>query len=156
MIEINNLTTELLDERFFRQCVKIVFDNEKKKDIDLSVAFVNPDEIKQINKKYRNKNKITDVLSFGEFEFMESSAKSHKDFEKFLKFAEIIICIEQVKKNSAKFNLIFNEEIARVFIHGILHILGYVHEKNYKQAKIMKEKENYYLSLCVKALSRKK
>ncbi|MEA3296003.1 MAG: rRNA maturation RNase YbeY [Patescibacteria group bacterium] len=148
MIEINNLTEEFLDEKFFRQCALMILKNEKKKDIDLSIAFVDANEIKRVNKKYRNKNKTTDVLSFGEFEFRDFLTKEKQDFKKFLKFAEIIICVEEIKKKSAKFNLIFNKEIKRVFIHGILHILGYVHEKNIKQARIMKEKENYYLSLC--------
>lgn len=148
MIEINNFTAELLDERFFKRCVEIILNAEKKKDIDLSIAFVIADEIKRVNKKYRNKNKITDVLSFGEFEFKDVLEGEKQDFKKFLEFAEIIICPQEVKKNSVKFNLVFDNELTRVFIHGILHILGYDHEKSDKQAKTMKEKENYYLSIC--------
>ena len=63
MIEINNLTAASADYEFLRKIAKIVLNKEKKK-LDLSVALVGPSRIKELNKKYRKKNKTTDVLSF--------------------------------------------------------------------------------------------
>lgn len=108
MIEINNLTGLAVDEKFLKKVAKIVLRGEKTQNFDLSIAFVSRARIKEINKKYRKKNKVTDVLSFSGIN-------------------EIIICPQEARK-----------ELARVLIHGILHLLGYSHEK-------MKGKEEYYL-----------
>jgi len=59
---------------------------------------------------------------------------------------EIVICLREVKKNARRFNSTFKKELVRVLIHGILHLLGYDHEKLEKEAEKMEEKENYYLS----------
>ena len=109
MIEINNLTKSQIDEKFLKKVAKIVLRKEKAQNLDLSIAFVSQARIKDINKKYRKQDEVTDVLSFSEVN-------------------EIIICPQEARN-----------EIARVLIHGILHLLGYSHER-------MKGKEEYYLS----------
>ncbi len=127
MIEINNLTNSSIDENCIKKIAKIVLEKEKK---DLSIVLVGETRIKKINKKYRNKNQPTDVLAFQDLN-------------------EIIICVQQVRKNAKKFNLVFKEELFRVLIHGILHILGYNHKKN-EEAKKMFKKQEYYLSKVLK------
>ena len=113
---------------------KIVLNKEKKK-LSLSVALVRPTRIKELNKKYRKKNKATDVLSFL---YGDSG--------------EIVICLKKVKENAKKFGFSFKEEIARVLIHSVLHLLGYEHQSK-KKAKTMEKKENYYLNLWLKRKS---
>jgi len=128
MIEINNLTTLTVDKRFLKRVVKKVLKGEKKKEAGLSIALVNSGEIKKLNKKYRKKNKITDVLSFDNG------------------LNEIVVCPQEIKKNAKKYNSTFKKELSRVLIHGILHLLGYEHEKTKIEAKKMEKKEEYYLS----------
>jgi len=128
MIEINNLTTLTVDKRFLKRVVKKVLKGEKKKESGLSIALVNSGEIKKLNKKYRKKNKITDVLSFDNG------------------LNEIVVCPQEIKKNAKKYNSTFKKELSRVLIHGILHLLGYEHEKTKIEAKKMEKKEEYYLS----------
>ena len=127
MIEINNLTNFRVDSKFLSTVAKIVLKGENRETENISLAFVSKEEIKKLNKKFRKKNKATDVLSF---ELKE------KDY-----LGEIVICPEVVKENK--------EEIMEVFIHGILHLLGYDHEKSKKQEEIMEEKQNFYLSKFV-------
>jgi probable rRNA maturation factor len=132
MIEINRLTPVKIDEKELKKIAEKVLKEEKKKG-DLSVALVCGKRMKSINKKYRGKDKKTDVLSF--------------DYGKDnIGLGEVIICPEVVKKNAKNYNLDYNKELSRVLIHGILHILGYDHEKSEKEAEKMKEKEEYYLS----------
>ncbi len=135
MIEINNLTVASVDYDFLRKIAKIVLNKEKRK-LDLSIALVGPARIKELNKKYRKKNKTTDVLSFS-----------------YDTFGEIVICLREVRQNAKKFGFSFEEELARVLIHGILHLLGYEHEKSKKEAEKMEKKENYYLNLWLKLKS---
>jgi len=144
MIEINNLTTIPIDEDFIKKIVRKVLIGENKERKRLSIALIGPSEIKKANKKYRKKNQTTDVLSFS------NSEVSTKKFEMFAvqekeSLGEIIICPEKVKKNAKKYGLDFKTEFVKVLIHGILHLLGYNHEKP-KENEKMKNKQDFYLS----------
>jgi len=130
MIEINNLTTNQIDEEFLRKVAKIVLEAENEKGKDLSIALVGEGRIRELNKKYRGKNRVTDVLAFGDNDGL----------------GEIVICLREVKKNAKRYGLTFEKELSKVLIHGLLHLLGYDHEKNKIETKKMEEKENYYLS----------
>lgn len=124
MIEINNLTTNKVDKEFLKEVVKKVLGGENRKEMDLSIVLVGQGRIRELNKKYRKKNKVTDVLSF--------LYDSHKT-------GEIVICLPVLKKNAKKYKSTFKKELARILIHGILHILDYSHQT-------MEKKENHYLS----------
>jgi probable rRNA maturation factor len=131
MIEINNLTSGKIDYSFLGDIAGKVLKAERIKKSEFSIAVVDAKTIKGINKEYRKKDKETDVLSF--------------DYG--IDSAEIIICPVVIKKNAKKLNLGYNEEIARVLIHGVLHIAGYDHENSKKEEKIMEEKTEKYLKL---------
>lgn len=132
MIEINNLTSNLIEEEFLKKVAKIVLEREKKEG-EISLALVGPGRMRKLNKKYRGKNRVTDVLAFPGNGL-----------------GEIVICLREVKKNAKRFGSTFEKELAKVLIHGILHLLGYDHEKSEKEAKEMEEKENQYLKLIFK------
>ncbi len=142
MIEVNNLTAAFIDEEFLKEVTRKILKGEKQKNKDLSIALVDKATIKKLNKKYRKKDKPTDVLSFS-----------------YDGLGEIVISPEIVKKNAKKFKSAFRKELARVLIHGVLHLLGEDHEgekpaqsKALRRARQntkflagkMEEKENYY------------
>jgi probable rRNA maturation factor len=130
MIEINNLSEKYrkIDTVFLKKVAAKVLKGEKnKKKIELSIAIVNPQEIKKLNKEYRKKNKPTDVLSFGEIGG---------------DISEIVICPEEVEKNGKD----FKKELTLVLIHGILHLFSYDHEKTKKEAEKMFQKQEEYFS----------
>ena len=135
MIEINNFTKEKINKKFFKKVIEFVLKKEGKDKKGLSLAFVGALRIKKLNKKYLKRNYPTDVLSFPEQEWG---------------LGEIVICPFKVKKNAKKFNSSFKKELARVLIHGILHLLGYDHERSKKEAEKMRKKEEYYLSQIIK------
>jgi len=86
-----------------------------KKDIELII--VNNDEIQELNKEHRNIDKATDVLSFPlDFE-MEN-----------MPLGSIVISVNFVEEKAKEYNHSFNEELSLLFIHGILHLLGFDHE----------------------------
>ena len=132
MIEINNLTSVPVDKNFLKKVAGKIIKKEKKL-LELSIALVGPAKIKKLNKEYRKKNKITDVLSF-----LYNDA------------GEIVICPKLIKKNAGKYNSTFKYELTRVLIHGILHLLGENHEISKKKAKKMEQKQEYYLNLFLK------
>ena len=141
MIEINNLTDFVLDKKFLKKVSQDVLKGENKERHIVSVAFIKEKEIRDLNKKYLNKDKPTDVLSFSE---TRDFIWKIKEFENIL--GEVVVCPQFIKKNAKKLDLSFKKELSRALIHGILHLLGYNHEKSEQKAKEMKGKENYYLS----------
>jgi len=140
MIEVNNLTSFSIDESFIVEVAEKVIKGEKKEGLDLSVAIVDSKEIKRINNLYRMKDKVTDVLSFSDSEV------SQKHFGATDGLGEVLICFEKVKENASQQKIDSKEELARVLIHGILHLVGYDHETSEKDAEKMEKKQNYYLS----------
>lgn len=129
MIEINNLTTTPIEEEILKKVAERILEGENKRNTDLSIALVGPGRIRKLNKKYRGKNRVTDVLSFPDNGL-----------------GEIVICLREVKKNAKKFGSSFKKELSICLIHGILHLLGYDHEKSVEEVKKMRDREEYYLS----------
>jgi probable rRNA maturation factor len=134
MIEINNLTRFAVDKGFFLRVAKIVLKGENKERENVSVAFISPQEIQVLNQKYRKKDKPTDVLSF-------EKVSDFKD-----EFSEVVICPQVVREKSQESTLPLKKELAKVLIHGILHALGYDHERSERDEKLMEEKEALYFS----------
>lgn len=127
MIEINNLTAGSVDEEFLKRVAKKVLKGENKKELELSLVFVGQERMRKLNRKYRGKNRATDVLAFGNG------------------LNEIVICPGEVKKNAKKYKTVFKKELARVLVHGVLHLLRYEHKKGEKEARKMQKKEEDYV-----------
>ncbi len=148
MIEIRNLTTGQVDEDFLRKTASKVLEGEKKKGLEVSIAFIGQGRMRKLNKRYRGKNRVTDVLAFpaqkiGKEKFV--TPPKHTEG-----LGEVVICLREVKKNAKRFASTFEKELATCLIHGILHLLGYDHEKDEKAAKEMEKKQEYYLSQIFK------
>jgi rRNA maturation RNase YbeY len=150
MIEINNLTTNPVDEGFLKKVAKIVLEGEKQEIRELSIALVGQGKMRELNKKYRRKNRVTDVLAFPEIKVLKEKFKVGPA-QRTQGLGEIVICLREVKKNAKKFGSNFEAEFARVLIHGILHLLGYDHEISPEKAKAMEEKQERYLSQILKS-----
>ena len=127
MISFRNFTKTSFNKGLFKKIAEALV----KDKIDISVVIVGEKRIKELNKKYRNKDKATDVLAF----YYGSEA------ENLVKSGEIVICPAKAGD--------LEKDLARVFIHGILHILGYNH-KTEKDFKKMKDLEEKYLSVFFK------
>jgi len=147
MIEINNLTTNLVDENFLKKVAQKVLKEEGKSETDLSIALIGQGRIRELNRRYRGKNRATDVLAFGQGSaFAKEKSRFILPSSKELGLGEIVICLREVKKNTKRFGSTFEKELATCLIHGILHLLGYDHEKDEVAAKKMEDKQQYYLS----------
>ncbi|MDC0472719.1 rRNA maturation RNase YbeY [Pelagibacteraceae bacterium] len=112
----------------------------KKKKISFSILLTGSLEIKKLNKKFRNKNKSTDVLSFPSYEKKELKKLLRKKDDIYL--GDIIININKIKYNENKIKL----NLDKLWIHGFLHLFGYRHklDKDYlKMNKIEKKYLNY-------------
>ena len=99
---------------------------------EISIALLSPLEIKKLNKIYRQKNKVTDVLSF------------NLDDEKIL--GEIVICLEQAKKQAKEKKISLQAELKLLVVHGTLHLLGYDHEVSEVEAERQEKEEKLLLN----------
>ena len=131
ILEINNLDSC----NFSKKRLKLIVEKTIKKvqpnflserNISLSVGLISEDEIRKINKKYRNKNSPTDVLSFGDFNSIKEVLNCDKEN---IFLGELLICVEDIKKYCQEKDISFEREFFKVFSHGVLHLLGLSHGK---------------------------
>ena len=124
------------------QAVKIFSENFKiSRNFHFTVHSLNESESKKLNQKTFNKNKPTDVLSFHLYNDIEAinqlDQSMHEDM------GDMFICRNVIKKNAEIYDKDFVEELQYIVIHGLLHLIGYSHEKNDKlktyESKLMKK-----------------
>ena len=113
-----------------------------KKKVGLTILLSNNKNIKKLNKKFRNKNKSTDVLSFP-FEKKFNINKSTY-------IGDIIISYDFMNKPKTLSNLEFKSKVIKIFIHGFLHLLGYDHIKLKDFKKMLVEEEKIYKTVKIK------
>ena len=124
------------------QAVKIFSENFKiSRNFHFTVHSLNESESKKLNQKTFNKNRATDVLSFPLYNDIEAinqlDESMHEDM------GDMFICRNVIKKNAEIYDKDFVEELQYIVIHGLLHLIGYSHEKNDKlktyESKLMKK-----------------
>ena len=132
MYEITYLNLEENNE--YEKTVKKVldkcFEEEGLSDSKLiiTVTFTIPEEIRKINKEYRNIDRATDVLSFPMFEKEELDEMiKNKDFMHEDVLGDIIISIEKVKEQAEEYGHSFERELSYMLVHGFYHLMGYDH-----------------------------
>lgn len=113
--------------------IEFILTTLKKKNAILSIHFVGDKKMTELNKKYRGKNKTTDVLSFA---LQEGELFGDKN-----DLGDIFICIAQVKRQAKEYKISFEEEFYRMTIHGILHVLGYDHMEENDAKKMFSRQE---------------
>ncbi len=124
------------------QAVKIFSENFKiSKNFHFTVHSLNESESKKLNQKTFNKNKPTDVLSFPLYNDIEDINQLDKSMSEDM--GDMFICRNVIKKNAEIYDKDFVEELQYIVIHGLLHLIGYSHEKNDKlktyESKLMKK-----------------
>lgn len=100
----------------------------------INFIFTSDKFLLNVNKEYLNHNTLTDIITFDQSidpEVIE---------------ADIYISVERIKENSKSFKISFEDELHRVMIHGVLHLLGY-NDKEESEKEEMRKKENHYLAL---------
>ena len=112
------------------------------KNISISLMLSNNKNIKRLNKNFRNKNKSTDILSF------PFDKKENRHNQNYL--GDIIISYNYMDKPKSKNLRVFKQKVAKTFIHGFLHLLGYDHIKNNDYKKMIKQEEKLFKSVISK------
>ena len=120
---------KLLNNRW----LKTVAGSEMKKLGNISIIFCSDDYILDVNMKYLQHDYFTDIITFDYCE---------KDFLN----GDLFISIDSVRENALYYGTEFADELNRVMVHGLLHLIGY-DDHSEEDIKMMRYKENYYLEL---------
>ena len=110
-----------------------------KKKVSLTILLSNNKKIKKLNKKFRNKNKSTDVLSF--------PSETKINIKKSSYIGDIILSYEFMNKPKTLNVLEFKSKVTKIFIHGFLHLLGYDHIKLKDFKEMLIEEQKIYQTI---------
>ena len=119
VIELNNLTKEVVPRALLKKVAQSVLRKERRK-TGLSIVLLEKKRMLQLNRIYRKKNKVANVLSFPIPE---------------LGLGEVILCPAEIRKDAKKYGISYTKALAWMLIHGILHVLGYTHRRMIKKEK---------------------
>ncbi|MCR5732669.1 MAG: rRNA maturation RNase YbeY [Sphaerochaetaceae bacterium] len=116
---------EQVVEKFLAKCAPLA-----GVDGSFSLTFVSPETIKELNRDYRNKDEVTDILTFAledddefpDFSFQEDAPEKE--------YGDVFICLERMKENANTFGVSEREELLRLCLHGLLHLAGNDHKTN--------------------------
>lgn len=121
-------------KRNIRSWIMQTAENEDYKIGVLNYVLTNDDILVQLNKEYLRHFTLTDIITF---DLSESEG---------LLTGDIYISVDRARENAKKFKDSLNNEIRRLMIHGVLHLIGY-RDKSQSERELMRAKEEYYLSL---------
>ncbi len=134
-------------EDIINKVVKECFEHEgiNKLKLYISITLTVPDFIRKANKKYRNIDKETDVLSFPMFQKEEIEQLKENNYEVEDVLGDLIISIPRVKEQAEEYGHSFERELAYMVVHGFYHLMGYDHIEE-SDKKVMRKKEDEILN----------
>lgn len=116
-----------------RRWLKIVAESEIRKIGELSIIFCSDNYILDVNNKFLGHDYFTDIITF---DYCEGDVLS----------GDLFISVDTVRENAMEYGTEFDNELSRVIVHGLLHLIGY-DDHTEDEKKLMRKKEDYYLSL---------
>ena len=116
-----------------RKWLKLVAESEIRRIGDINVIFCSDNYILDINQRYLQHDYFTDIITF---DYCEGDILS----------GDLFISVDSVRENAIEYGTEFVDELNRVIVHGVLHLIGY-DDHNDEDIAMMRKKENYYLSL---------
>ena len=119
-------------KQFNNKWLRMVAESEIKRIGDISIIFCSDNYILDVNMKYLQHDYFTDVITF---DYCEGDKLS----------GDLFISVDTVRENAKLYNTDFNDELNRVMVHGILHLIGY-DDHSQKDKQLIRKKEDYYLS----------
>lgn len=128
-----DLAVPKFQKRKITRWIKETITSEGKTLGDISFIFCSDTYLLEVNKQYLNHDYFTDIITF---DYVEGNLIS----------GDIFISCDRVKENAAEFKTGFDNELFRIIIHGVLHLLGYK-DKSKKDKLLMTEKEDLYLKV---------
>ena len=147
MITFNNQNIKftLKNRSLLKQWIQNIVEKKKCKAGEISFIFCSDEALLEINQQYLKHNTYTDIITF---DYSKEKKNSHTPLlmGEFIS-GDIFISIDRVGENAKKFSKSFENELHRVMIHGVLHLLGFTDKTKTTKAEMTKEED-----ICLKKL----
>ena len=124
------VTQEILDKMTEAAIYAVELEELESERCEISVTFVDMDEIHQLNREYREVDRPTDVLSFPQFYDLEEEIPEVGE----ICLGDVVICKDKAAEQAEEFGHSFEREIIYLFVHSVLHLLGYDHMEDDEKA----------------------
>lgn len=124
---------EFKNKQLNNRWLKMVAGSEVKKLGDVSIIFCSDNYILDVNMRYLQHDYFTDIITF---DYCEGNTLS----------GDLFISIDTVRENAVEYGVEFEDELHRVIVHGLLHLIGY-DDQTPEEQKVIHAKEDYYLSI---------
>lgn len=148
MILIKNSQRKIeLNRQELEKKIQKILDHLGYANFDIGIWFTTNATIKKYNKQYRNKDKATDTLSFPYHYNLVAGKRIKAVSVDDKNLGDIIISPDYVQKDAKTANIPFEEQLDRVIIHSICHLLGYDHETDSDYKEMQKREDELYKKL---------
>ena len=118
-------------------------------DAEVGVTVVSGDEIRVLNRDYRGVDRITDVLSFPQYDDMEDLAEDLTNNESQVLIGDVVICYDKVLSQAEEFGTGITREFVYLFTHSILHLMGYDHMEDAERQEMRAREEEIMQAIGV-------
>lgn len=143
-INYNNIEENEEYNKIIHNVLKKCFEEEGLDNLNIyiNIILTNPEEIRKINKEYRNIDKETDVLSFPMFEKEEIKEILQTKLNNIDVLGDVIVSIDKVYEQAKEYNHSFEREFAYMLVHGFYHLMGYDHMQDDEKEEMREKEEN--------------
>ena len=138
------VSSEILDTMVKAAEYCLDLEHIDKERAEISVTFVEGEEIRELNRDYRDTDRVTDVLSFPQFDDLNDIPEAGE-----ICLGDVVICKDRAEEQAEEFGHSFEREIIYLFTHSILHLLGYDHmvEEDKREMRAREEEVMTYLGI---------
>lgn len=105
--------------------------------VEISLTLVDGEEIQELNRMYRNVDKVTDVLSFPQFDDLNELPEEEE-----ILLGDVVICRQRAEEQAEEFGHSVEREMVYLFVHSICHLLGYDHMEEQEKAEMRAKEES--------------
>ena len=154
--ELDRLTPEMWE--LMQQAAEEAFRTEFAGEIDagsienepeIGVTIVDDNTILELNREYREKASVTDVLSFPQFEGHDDLLADLRNDEASTLIGDVVICYEQAERQADEYDTGITREILYLFVHSVMHLFGYDHMEEDEKAVMRKREEEVLAAIGV-------
>lgn len=145
-IQVAPACRRFLKVRWLRQIVSAVLTAEEvRPGAKLSLVLTGDDMVRDLNQKYRGKDKTTDVLAFP---LVEKSATFVSPPGAVVHLGEVVISYPQASRQAEEAGHTLEKEMALLIVHGVLHVLGYDHQRSYQRQRMIAREQAILNQIC--------
>ena len=154
--ELDRLTPEMWE--LMQQAAEEAFRTEFAGEIDagsienepeIGATIVDDNTILELNREYREKDSVTDVLSFPQFEGHDDLLADLRNDEASTLIGDVVICYEQAERQADEYDTGITREILYLFVHSVMHLFGYDHMEEDEKAVMRKREEEVLAAIGV-------